>query len=222
MVSAPMMLLRHLVARENFASEKLTWCPADWYKVIWSDEKKFNLDGPDGFAFYWHDLRKDKRIFSRRQGGGNSVMFWGAFCGTKKCELVLLEGNQNAEDYIQTLESYLLPFIDQELNAGWIYMHDGAFIHRAHRVRQFFEEEEVPVMDWPAKSPDLNPIENLWGLLARAVYAGCRQFDNVEELKEAVWEAWDNITTDILKSLLGSMQRRCTDCYLAKGGATKY
>ncbi|CDF40127.1 unnamed protein product [Chondrus crispus] len=86
----------------------------------------------------------------------------------------------------------------------------------------FFEEEEVPVMDWPAKYPDLNPIENLWGLLARAVYVGCRQFDNVEELKEAVWEAWDNITTDTLKFLLGSMERRCRDCYLAKGGATKY
>ena len=105
---------------------------------------------------------------------------------------------QDAEDYIQTLERYLLPFVDQELVSWWTYMHDGASIHRADRVKHFFEEEEVPVIDWPAKSPDLNPIENLWSLLARAVYADCRQFSNIEELKEAVKEAWENITTGTL------------------------
>ena len=63
MIAAPMMLPRHLVARKRFASDKLTWSLPNLYSVIWSDEKKFNLDGPDGFAFYWNDLRKEKLMF---------------------------------------------------------------------------------------------------------------------------------------------------------------
>ena len=86
------MLPRHEVAREAWARQKVTWNPADWRNVVWSDEKKFNLDGPDGFAYYWHDLRTERRIFSKRQQDGNSIMAWGAFFGSNKCELVVLSG----------------------------------------------------------------------------------------------------------------------------------
>ena len=55
---APMMLPRHLTAREAWARSHVTWNIPDWANVVWSDEKKFNLDGADGFAYHWHDLRK--------------------------------------------------------------------------------------------------------------------------------------------------------------------
>nr|CCA25872.1 protein Y6B3B.8 putative [Albugo laibachii Nc14] len=56
---------------------------AGWDRVVFSDEEKFNLDGPDGFKYYWRDLRKEEDILSRRQSGGGSVMIWAAFstCG---------------------------------------------------------------------------------------------------------------------------------------------
>ena len=77
-------------------------------------------------------------------------------------------------------------------------------------------------MDWPAKSPDLNPIENLWGILARRVYAHQRQFQNLIELHEFVLTAWDEISPEELENLVDSMQRRCLDCCFAKGDPTKY
>uniref|UniRef100_A0A182S088 Uncharacterized protein n=1 Tax=Anopheles funestus TaxID=62324 RepID=A0A182S088_ANOFN len=45
-----------------------------WDTVIFSDEKKFNLDGPDGFIGYWRDLRKEPEYFSRDNFGGGSLM----------------------------------------------------------------------------------------------------------------------------------------------------
>jgi len=62
---------------------RLAWCldkiniGQHWNQVVFSDEKKFNLGGPNGFAYYWRDLRKEKLIFSKRQQGGGGVMIWG-------------------------------------------------------------------------------------------------------------------------------------------------
>lgn len=55
-------------ARLEYARSHMTW-DKEWRKVVFSDEKKFNLDGPDGYAYYWHDLRKEPKIFSKRQQG---------------------------------------------------------------------------------------------------------------------------------------------------------
>ena len=60
-------------------------------------EKKFNLDGPDGSPYYWHNLRKEKQLFSKRLFGGGSVMVWGAFSVS---DLVVMEGKQNYARYV--------------------------------------------------------------------------------------------------------------------------
>ena len=50
-----------------------------WARTFFSDEKKWNLDGPDGLKYYWHCLRNDPKVAFSRQNGGGSVMVWGAF-----------------------------------------------------------------------------------------------------------------------------------------------
>ena len=77
-------------------------------------------------------------------------------------------------------------------------------------------------MPWPAYSPDLNPIENLWGLMTQRVYAGGRQFDDVEELQTAVAAAWEAVSPEELTALVQSMQRRCVKVLQCQGAYISY
>ncbi|KAH9090499.1 hypothetical protein Ae201684P_014300 [Aphanomyces euteiches] len=77
-ISAPLLTAQHQAARVKFANDHIRG-RRDWTEVIFSDEKKFNLDGPDGWQYYWHHLRHEEQMISRRQNGGGLVMIWGAF-----------------------------------------------------------------------------------------------------------------------------------------------
>ncbi|GBN40257.1 Transposable element Tc3 transposase [Araneus ventricosus] len=78
-----------------------------WMAVLFSDEEKCNIDGPDGNIKYWHDLRKEPMSFFSRQSGGGSVMVWAAFNFNGQVDLAFLDGRQNSPKYIETLENQL-------------------------------------------------------------------------------------------------------------------
>ena len=80
----------------------------------------------------------------------------------------------------------------------------------------------MQVMDWPACSPDLNPIENVWGLLSRSVYGSGHQYDSEKDLKEAIWSAWRHLDENIIKALISSMKNRCIDVISKEEGITSY
>ena len=49
------------------------------WNEVWHKVEKFNLDGLEGFSYYWHDLRKEEEIFSSRSQSGGSAMIWTSF-----------------------------------------------------------------------------------------------------------------------------------------------
>ncbi|KAF0710590.1 hypothetical protein AaE_012460 [Aphanomyces astaci] len=217
----PRLTPKHKEARLEYAMRNLSES-TNWTKVIWSDEKKFNLDGPDGFQYYWHDLRKESDTFLTRQKGGAGVMVWGAFSGAGLSELAFLEGTQNSDKYVETISNFMLPFGHQHYGENMVFMQDGASIHRSKMSLEFFKEQHVELFSHPALSPDLNPIENLWGLLARVVYANGRQFMTKEELISAIKRAWNSLSQSYLNKLIASMPKRCSEVVLARGDKTKY
>uniref|UniRef100_A0AAZ3QCV8 Tc1-like transposase DDE domain-containing protein n=1 Tax=Oncorhynchus tshawytscha TaxID=74940 RepID=A0AAZ3QCV8_ONCTS len=84
--------------------------------------------------------------------------------------------------------------------------HDNATSHTARSVYDFLQNRNVSVLPWPAKSPDINPIEHVWDLLDQRVTARSIPSRNVR----ALVEAWGNISQQELANLVQSMRMRCT------------
>ncbi|GBN34945.1 hypothetical protein AVEN_25990-1 [Araneus ventricosus] len=101
-----------------------------------------------------------------------------------------------------------------------IYQQDNARCHAARRVCAWFEEhqDEFTVLPWPANSPDLNPIENLWDHLDRVVRAMDPQPRNLAQLATALESAWLNIPVNTFRNLIDSLPARLAAVRSAKGG----
>lgn len=221
MTRKPPLTSGHKERRMNFASEHVTWTN-EWRKVVFSDEKKFNLDGPDGLSYYWHDLRDEPRVISRRNFGGGSVMVWAAFGYHGKTAIIRLNGRQDSSAYQDTLANHLLPIGSTIAESPWIFQQDNAAIHTSRSTLRWFEANMVTLLEWPSRSPDLNPMENLWGWLARRVYQDGRQFRDAQELQSAIEESWSEVPQVLLESLVDSMVTRMKAVLVSHGGSTKY
>ena len=94
---------RHISQRVDWARERVTWTLSKWNKFFFSDEKKFNCDGPDGWSSYWHHTGDQERVFQKRQNGGPSLMTWACFSFYGKPQIVFTDGRQTAKIYVETL-----------------------------------------------------------------------------------------------------------------------
>ena len=77
-------------------------------------------------------------------------MLWGAFVNKSIFNLHIMDGNYDGERYCDMLEECLVPF-----------MQEGASIHNAKYTKEWLAKRNIPILEWPPNSPDLNPLENL-------------------------------------------------------------
>ena len=94
--------------------------------------------------------------------------------------------------------------------------------HRACITDQYLEQATIVRMEWPARSPDLNPIEHAWDMLQTAVSSRPVQPASVQELRQALLEEWDQIPQYKIRRLISSMRRRCQAVIEARGHHTRY
>ena len=113
----------------------------------------------------------------------------------------------NSDQYRKILQDKLLRTAREKFgDSSWIYQQDLAPCHASKKMKEFFSENEIDVLDWPGNSPDLNPIENVWRCMGRAVRE--RKPQNKRELQEAVVHAWHHeITPQVCENLVGSMKQ---------------
>ncbi len=150
-----------------------------------------------------------------------SVMIWAAMSSAGVGPLCFLKSTVNAAIYQEILEHFMLPSADKLYgDADFIFQQDLAPAHTAKGTKSWFNDHGVTVLDWPANSPDLNPIENLCGIVKRKMRD--TRPNNADDLQATVKETWASIPPQQCHKLITSMPRRIEAVIKAKGAPTKY
>lgn len=158
------------------------------------------------------------------------IMIWGCIIMGRKGPLVVLDysggrgGGMTAARYqTQVLDGALRDFYDEVVKErGCVdFQHDGAASHRAKSTRRWFDEARIPLLDHPAQSPDLNPIEPVWHDM-KAIICSIPSINTVEQLKDAARAAWDQILIEKINGHISQMPDRVQAVLEAKGGHTRF
>ncbi|GFV65060.1 transposable element Tc1 transposase [Trichonephila clavipes] len=151
--------------RLDFCRPRATWSVTDWRRVIFSDESRFSLSADDHRTRVWRrsGQRSDPAfIVERHTAISQGVTVWGAISWDTRSSLVVLQGTLTARRYVDDiLTPIVLPMLSSR--PGAIYQQDNARPHTARLSQQCLQGYDV--LPWPAKSPDLSPIEHVCDVL---------------------------------------------------------
>lgn len=224
----PLLSKKNVKARLEFEKRYQSWTEDEWKQVIFSDETKINRFQTDGQSWTWKRTGESMQAKDHKQtvkhGGGN-IKVWGCFTSYGPGPLHRIEGNMNREMYLAILQQYLcgtvsnMPHPSHEV----VFQHDNDPKHTAKCVQAWLATQEFQLLQWPAQSPDQNPIENLWSYLKRALlHDYSSPPSNVNVLWERVQEQWEKLSPDYCATLVRSMPNRLAALRKAKGLWTKY
>jgi transposase len=223
----PLLLPRHKSQRLSFARKYQDWTEKDWARVLFSDETKINRLGADGRKWVWkrpHSQILQQHVKQTLKFGGGGLMFWGCMSSRGVGHACKVEGGINSTLYIEILGGEMhqsLRFLRMEED-GAILQQDNAPAHMSRAATEWFNANRVELLDWPAQSPDLNPIEHLWDYLKRRLSDYEQPPESIHKLWERVQVEWEKITPDFCARLVNSMPQRIQAVLDAKGGHTKY
>jgi hypothetical protein len=194
----------------------------DWKSVIFSDETTFQLMGNKGRRRFWATSPAEVPTAPAVKYP-EKLHVWAGFSYYGKTRLYCFTGNMNAPFYLGILQERLLKDATAMFGSEpWVFLQDSDPKHTSNRVREWLEEnvEYIPKADWPANSPDINCLENLWAVLKKRVNE--RQPRNLEELQRAIEREWDAVTPGQIQNLVNSMDRRLAAVRENQGGSTSY
>ena len=214
-----------------------SWTVDDWKRVIWSDECAVQKDSnATGYWVFRHQSKREKHapqnVRMKSKDGNLSQMIWACFVGNKLGPIVFISGSINQDVYMELLRTEFDPFLNALAADGQTnleFQQDNARPHSAKRTLEFLEalarKHGLTIMDWPANSPDLSPIENLWAHIKHELRTRYPDTATLKgsattikaKLQERLNEIWWEIGEEVLNKLVEDMPKHCEEVIAAKG-----
>lgn len=202
-----------------------SYMKTDFQQVVFTDECRATLDGPDGWSRGWlaNGALTPKRL--RRQQGGGGIMFWAAIHGRNLIGPFKVEQGvkMDSRTYQNLLDTHFMPYLNsmpRNSRSKVIFMQDNAPSHASSMTREFLAEKGLSgkrLMVWPPCSPDLNPIENYWSCFKQRLYEGGRQFANNDELWKGILDTFASMDRNLISKLTSSMDSRVVEVLKRNG-----
>ena len=210
--------------------QRVAWCRKyagftrdDWRNIIFSDESTFYVLERKNQVKVWRTdeerLHQDC-IQQVNTGRGGKLGIWGGISGQGTTEARVFDENMDGQLYCDVLNNELKRSMAKlQDKHKIIYQQDLAPWHTSNLVKNKMEKLKLKVLDWPAKSPDLNPVELVWSILDKRLMA--TPIYNKTTLRKRLEEEWKSLDVELCKSLIDSMPERLTKCLKARGGHFK-
>lgn len=238
-IPKPRLTKEQKAARLRWAEAHKNWTPDQWDRVLWSDESPFTIVPTPSRKFVW--VREGKKAKNKKarinprqvaqtaKWGGGKIQVWGCFYAGGVGHLTEIHGTMKKEGYKNILIHNVIPLIQQKTHSepstiAWIFQQDGASPHTANTNINYLKRKSLEsgsswtVMEWPAQSPDLSPLENLWHYLKDQLRKYPQLPTSKQELFERLQTEWEKLGPDALQPYVSSMAQRCAAVIEAKGG----
>lgn len=209
-------VVKPLLSQQNVAKRK-TYCEKyhrqSLKDVIFCDESSFQL------------FRNTLKVFHRK-GNERSKIFqpttkkkiqvWGAISSKGRLSLVFYEGRLDGERYQKLLEDNLIDNADRLYGINkWRFVQDNAPCHSKEEVKSWIKTKTKYLLEHPPQSPDLNPVEQLWGIIKRKIEV--RHPKNLTELKNLIITEWSKISRELIDRLISHLKNRMKKVLENKG-----